>query len=47
MADEEICGYTYDHDLREVDSADGITVYECRNCGAEVEAEADDGEGVS
>ena len=36
MSDEDICGETYDHDLRLVDERDGIATYECRRCGAEV-----------
>jgi hypothetical protein len=33
---EEICGETFDHDLREI--SEGI--YECRKCGAEIFEEA-------
>jgi hypothetical protein len=33
---QEGCGYSYDHDLKLIGSADGITTYECRECGAEV-----------
>lgn len=32
----EVCGETYDHDLMLIGSADGISSYECRTCGAEV-----------
>jgi hypothetical protein len=39
---EEVCGESYDHDLRIVDERDGIVAYECRNCGAEIAAEPDD-----
>jgi predicted RNA-binding Zn-ribbon protein involved in translation (DUF1610 family) len=34
--DAPVCGESYDHDLREIDSRDGITSYECRTCGAEI-----------
>lgn len=34
--DDDVCGETIDHDLREMGSADGITTYECRRCGAEI-----------
>lgn len=33
---DDICGETIDHDLREISSADGVTTYECRRCGAEI-----------
>lgn len=38
MSDEEelVCGEALDHDLDEGDSQDGITIYNCRNCGAEI-----------
>ena len=29
---EEICGETFDHDLREI----SVGTYECRKCGAEI-----------
>jgi hypothetical protein len=34
---EDICGETYDHDLRLVDERDGWCTYECRECGAEIQ----------
>lgn len=34
--DDDICGETIDHDLREIGSADGQTSWECRRCGAEI-----------
>lgn len=40
--DEMVCGESYEHDLSLIDSRDGITSYECRNCGAEVFAEDDE-----
>jgi hypothetical protein len=33
---EEICGLTWDHDLRVTGHSDGITVYVCDKCGAEI-----------
>lgn len=33
---EEVCGETYDHDLREVDRRDGWVTWECHGCGAEI-----------
>lgn len=33
---ENGCGYSYDHDLRLIDTRDGISSYECRECGAEI-----------
>jgi predicted RNA-binding Zn-ribbon protein involved in translation (DUF1610 family) len=39
---EEVCGETWDHDLRVIDSRDGSTTYECRECGAEVIEDHDD-----
>ena len=33
---QDVCGVTRDHDLEEHDSADGITHYVCRTCGAEI-----------
>jgi predicted RNA-binding Zn-ribbon protein involved in translation (DUF1610 family) len=33
---EPVCGETYDHDLRLIDKRDGTATYECRECGAEV-----------
>lgn len=33
---EEVCGESYDHDLRVIDERDGTVTYECRNCGAEI-----------
>lgn len=37
----EECGYSYDHDLTEGDSVDGIVTAECRRCGAELTWEAE------
>jgi len=34
--DEDICGHSFDHDLIIVDERDGILVYHCRRCGAEI-----------
>lgn len=34
--DEQGCGYSWDHDLDEGETVDGITVYICRECGAEI-----------
>ena len=39
----EICGESYDHDLRFIDERDGIRTYECRGCGAEIIEEDEDG----
>lgn len=38
-SDEPVCGESYDHTLREIYSRDGITAYECTECGAEVTSE--------
>jgi len=35
-ADESVCGETYDHDLVTDGPIDGLTVFQCRNCGAEI-----------
>lgn len=40
IQDDEVCGVSFDHDLREIASADGCTSYECRFCGAEIYEEA-------
>lgn len=37
-SDEEVCGYSYDHDTS------GANPYECRTCGAELEQPDDDEE---
>lgn len=37
--EDAICGTDHDHDLREVDSQDGWSTFECCRCGAEVFAE--------
>jgi hypothetical protein len=44
MEEEEfICGETQDHDLVSDGPVDGITIHECRRCGAEIiEDEADE-----
>jgi hypothetical protein len=34
--EESGCGFSWDHSLDEGESADGITVYICRECGAEI-----------
>ncbi len=34
--DEDICGYTFDHDLELRSEQDGVRIYECRRCGAEI-----------
>lgn len=39
---EDVCGYTYDHDLQLVDDRDGIRVSVCRECGAEIIEEEED-----
>jgi predicted RNA-binding Zn-ribbon protein involved in translation (DUF1610 family) len=31
-----VCGESYEHDLMEIDARDGLTTYECRECGAEI-----------
>jgi hypothetical protein len=37
MSDDEfVCGETYDHDLTTDGSIDGLTVYRCLRCGAEI-----------
>lgn len=36
---EEVCGESFDHDLRLIDERDGWRTYECRVCGAEVSEE--------
>lgn len=33
---QEGCGYSYDHDLKLIDTRAGISTYECRECCAEV-----------
>jgi hypothetical protein len=40
----EVCGESFDHDLRLIDEPDGYATYECRTCGAEVFTEPDDAE---
>lgn len=35
---EEVCGETFDHDLREISAG----TYECRRCGAEIFEEVTD-----
>lgn len=40
---DDICGETFDHDLRLIDERDGDRSYECRVCGAEI-YESDDQE---
>lgn len=35
------CGYSYDHDVRELEEVDGIRTHECRHCGAEWSEEGD------
>lgn len=42
--DDDICGWSYDHDRRLIDEEDGIAVYECASCGAEVTTEPDEEE---
>ena len=32
----DVCGETFDHNLRVIDERDGWVTYECRTCGAEV-----------
>jgi predicted SprT family Zn-dependent metalloprotease len=34
--DVDVCGETYDHKLRLIDKQDGVSTYECRECGAEI-----------
>ncbi len=34
--DQPICGETYDHTLKLIDSRDGSSTYECTECGAEI-----------
>lgn len=34
--DEFVCGESFDHDLDEGDTRDGLTTYNCRSCGAEI-----------
>ena len=34
--EEDVCGETYDHDLRLIEDRDGMRTYECRECGAEI-----------
>jgi len=36
LPDEEICGWSYDHDLVLVHEDPGLTQWECRRCGAEI-----------
>lgn len=36
MDDGDVCGFTYDHDLRLIGERDGWFTYECRECGAEI-----------
>jgi hypothetical protein len=46
MTDDDICGFTYDHDIQAKDwhVEDGLAVAVCRRCGAElmVEEEVDE-----
>jgi len=42
LNDESVCGETYDHDLTTEGPVDGMTVYRCRRCGAEILTEDDD-----
>jgi hypothetical protein len=47
LADDiDPCGYSVEHDLREIDSRDGLTTLECRNCGAELTEEVVAGDPV-
>ena len=39
---EDVCGETYDHNLRLIGEGDGEATYECRECGAEVFEEVDE-----
>ena len=34
--DDSVCGETYDHDLDTDGPIDGLTIYVCRVCGAEI-----------
>lgn len=34
--DEDICGWSYDHSLDLTGERDGVRVYVCRECGAEI-----------
>jgi hypothetical protein len=40
--DESVCGETYDHDLVTDGPIDGLTVYRCQRCGAEILEEEDE-----
>ena len=40
--DDEVCGESFDHDLREIDHRDGLRNLECRLCGAEIFEEDED-----
>ena len=42
--DKEVCGESYDHDLRLIDERDGFATYACRECGAEIFTEPDEDE---
>lgn len=33
--DDEVCGYTFDHDEEVTGEEDGTTYFLCRRCGAE------------
>lgn len=42
MTDDSVCGESYDHDLRLIGEGDGMSTYECLNCGAEIWEGVDD-----
>ena len=48
VADDEyegdVCGESYDHNLRLIDERDGCRTYECRTCGAEIFEDDDEGQ---
>lgn len=36
MTPEQVCGETYDHDFDTDGPIDGLTIYVCHRCGAEI-----------
>lgn len=39
---EDVCGVSYEHTLRVIDSRDGQISLECQECGAEIFYEGDE-----
>lgn len=43
LSDDEVCGETVEHQAELKDERDGVQVYLCRRCGAEIIEETDVG----